>query len=112
MRQSLSWGQSQIERLFTRSALVSAESGAGASLGYRRQSQPLAGYGPLSRTPRTEGYLVASVLHQIRTLLRTEDGPTPVEYVIQPAVILVVFRTAASWPGSNASNRYVRRQQG
>ena len=45
-------------------------------------------------------------LHQIRAFLRDEDGPTAVEYAIQPALILVVPQTAVSWLGSNASNTF------
>jgi Flp pilus assembly pilin Flp len=47
---------------------------------------------------------VSKVLHQIRAVVRDEDGPTLVGYAVQPALILVVFRTAASWPDSNATN--------
>jgi pilus assembly protein Flp/PilA len=42
----------------------------------------------------------------LRTFLKSEDGPTAVEYAVMLALIIVVCIAAISTLGSNASNTF------
>ena len=47
-----------------------------------------------------------STLKKIRHFIRSEDGPTAVEYAVMLALIIVVCIAAITTLGSNASNTF------
>ncbi|SFJ17763.1 Flp family type IVb pilin [Planctomicrobium piriforme] len=47
-----------------------------------------------------------SVLRPIQTFLKSEDGPTAVEYAVMLALIVIVCLTAIKAVGTNASGRF------
>jgi pilus assembly protein Flp/PilA len=47
-----------------------------------------------------------STLKKIRHFIRSEDGPTAVEYAVMLALIIVVCLVAISSVGSQASNTF------
>ena len=46
------------------------------------------------------------MLQKMRRFLRSEDGPTAVEYAVMLALIVVVCLTAISTVGKNASSTF------
>jgi pilus assembly protein Flp/PilA len=47
-----------------------------------------------------------SIVQSIKTFLKSEDGPTAVEYAVMLALIVVVCLTAVRAVGTNTSNKF------
>lgn len=50
--------------------------------------------------------MLARFHHRILAFLKSEEGPTAVEYAIMMALIIVVCVTAVATLGNNSSNTY------
>ena len=50
--------------------------------------------------------MLESLRRQVVSFLRSEDGPTAVEYAVMLALIIVVCITAITALGSNANNTF------
>ena len=50
--------------------------------------------------------MLRNLYHGIEAFLRSEDGPTSVEYAVMLSLILVVCISAVSALGSNTSNTF------
>lgn len=46
------------------------------------------------------------MLHHIENFLKSEDGPTAVEYAVMLALIVIVCLTAIRAVGTNANSRF------
>jgi len=46
------------------------------------------------------------MLHHIKNFLKSEDGPTAVEYAVMLALIVIVCLTAIRAVGTNANSRF------
>ena len=50
--------------------------------------------------------LVMKLFNQIKTFLKSEDGPTAVEYAVMLALIVIVCLTAIQAVGTNAAAKF------
>jgi len=57
----------------------------------------------VSRSHTPEDY---RMLHHIKNFLKSEDGPTAVEYAVMLALIVIVCLTAIRAVGTNANSRF------
>jgi pilus assembly protein Flp/PilA len=58
------------------------------------------------KSPQSERTIMKNVATIVKQFLKSEDGPTAVEYAVMLALIIVVCLTAIQAVGTNANNKF------